>query len=315
MASEANPTEAIPTDKQARRIAARFGDVSRCDRFPTGLRNWVYDVAFESQAPIVVRLSLPENRAELRGAAIWTELLREAGVPVAEVLASDLDAAQPYLVLERLAGTDLGNIFSELTETELDAIASSVAAWQVLAQSSLDPAAGYGFAHSYSDPGLHDSWSAALGAQLDRSERMIQRAGVADATHVPAVRAWLHRSIAQTQKVKPLPFLHDATTKNVIVHDGRAAGLVDVDQMAFGDPLYIAALARMSLLAAQRSPRYAEHLASLLASDIGLLDLYTAVHCVGFLAELGQRFNQSQPAAVDPTFHAHLITILSDLLP
>lgn len=312
MASE--PTEANPTEEGARHIAAGFGDVTRCDRFPTGLRNWVYDVTLESHTPIVVRLSLPENRAELEGAISWTELLREAGVPVAEIRASDLNAAHPYLVLERLPGTDLGNVFDDLTEAELDAIASTVAAWQLLAQTSLDRAAGYGFACSYHDPDLHESWSAVLTAQLDRSEQMIKRAGVADATHVSAVRAWLDQSRARMQNVEPLPFLHDATTKNVIVHGGNAIGLVDVDHMAFGDPLYIAALTRMSLLAAQRPPHYAEHLAALLTADTGLLDLYTAVHCVGFLAELGQRFNQSQPAAVDPAFHAHLMAILTDLL-
>jgi len=36
------------------------------------------------------------------------------------------------------------------------------------------------------------------------------------------------------------------------------------------------------------------------------LRLYTTIFCVGFLAELGQRFNKDTAAPVDPNYLAHL---------
>jgi hypothetical protein len=36
--------------------------------------------------------------------------------------------------------------------------------------------------------------------------------------------------------IRATPFLHDTTTKNVIVtHDGVVSGIVDVDDLCFGD--------------------------------------------------------------------------------
>ena len=49
----------------------------------------------------------------------------------------------------------------------------------------------------------------------------------------------------------PIPFLHDTTTKNVIVTpEGAFSGIVDVDDLCFGDPRYVVALTLPSLTAA-----------------------------------------------------------------
>ena len=37
-------------------------------------------------------------------------------------------------------------------------------------------------------------------------------------------------------QIRPTPFLDDTTTKNVIVHEGKLSGIVDVDWICFGYP-------------------------------------------------------------------------------
>ena len=49
--------------------------------------------------------------------------------------------------------------------------------------------------------------------------------------------------------VRPTAFLGDITTKNVLVHEGKLSGIVDVDEICYGDPLFVVGLTHMALLA------------------------------------------------------------------
>jgi len=305
-----------PTNEVARSIAAGLAGEppTRCERFPTGLRNYVYDIEFASGEQFVLRFSPAD---EIQGTVFWTTQLRSGGVPAAQVLlTSEPDAVYSYSVLERLPGTDLGNVFDDLDEGQLSGIADEVASWQRLTEGSVAPARKFGFALDY-DAQLFNSWTDVLLASLTGTERLVRLAAVVDPAPIAQVADRVRTVRDELDQVQPRPFLHDATTKNVIVHDGFVTGLVDVDFMGFGDPLYLAALTRMSLLSAGRSPAYAVRLAELIAPDAppGRFDLYTMVHCAGFLGELGQTFfNQTEPAPIDATHQAHLEQLLYQFL-
>jgi len=117
--------------------------------------------------------------------------------------------------------------------------------------------------------------------------------------------------------IEPIAFLHDATTKNVIVSGGKVSGLVDVDEMAFGDPLWTTALTQMSLLSARRPVAYIDFLTETHADRdrwADRLGLYTTIFCLGFLAELGQKFNQMTAAPIDQAQKQHLETLMASLL-
>src|SRR5262249_27831106 len=119
------------------------------------------------------------------------------------------------------------------------------------------------------------------------------------------------------EQVAPTPFLHDITTKNVIVHDGRLSGIVDVDDLCFGDPLWLIALIRMALFAHAHDPVYLDEWLDVVRLDreqAAALDFYTLVHCVGFLSELGQRFNRAEPALVELGYLVRLQTLHGELL-
>ena len=44
------------------------------------------------------------------------------------------------------------------------------------------------------------------------------------------------------------------------------------------------------------------------------LDLYTALHCVAFLGEIGQAFNREEPEAIDEGYREQLEQTLTSLL-
>jgi hypothetical protein len=63
-----------------------------------------------------------------------------------------------------------------------------------------------------------------------------------------AVTRLVSATRAQLDSLPPIPFLHDTTTKNVIVTPGGTfSGIVDVDDLCFGDTRYVVALTLASL--------------------------------------------------------------------
>jgi hypothetical protein len=99
-------------------------------------------------------------------------------------------------------------------------------------------------------------------------------------------------------RVAPIPFLDDTTTKNVLVHDGRLTGIVDVDWVCFGDPLLTVALTRASLLSSGRDLAYTDHWFELFepsSDQRAALRFYTALFFLDFMSELGHRFNRDTP--------------------
>ena len=107
---------------------------------------------------------------------------------------------------------------------------------------------GYGFVTDPEGQFPHASWEGVVRASLARSRAMIERAGVMDSRAVDRVEARLPRFADYFTRVPSRAFLDDTTTKNVIVHEGRLSGIVDVDCGCYGDGLMTPALTRMSLL-------------------------------------------------------------------
>ena len=314
-----------PIESDARDAVLRLLGVeaARVTRFPTGNQHHVYDVALADGRQVVARLSLPDRREVLRGGLGWHRRLRPMGVPLPRLLASALepeDGPFPVMILERLPGTDLQHVYASLTGAQRATIAGQVASIQrIVRRLPLGP--GYGFAASPDDPDLHPTWRAVVETGLARSRRRIADAGFVDPAHVDRVAALAESCRPALDAVPPRAVLDDTTTKNVIVHEGRLSGIVDIDLVCYGDPLYPVALTRMALLSrgqetdyvdawlAARDPAPAQDRGALLR-----LDLYTAVFCVDFLSEVGRRFNRAEPEPVDQTYVGRLVGILDGLL-
>jgi hypothetical protein len=107
--------------------------------------------------------------------------------------------------------------------------------------------------------------------------------------------------------IPPTPFLHDTTTKNVIVTaDGHFSGIVDVDDLCFGDPRYVVALTHTSLLAHGFPTLYTKAWLRLAQfADDRPFRLYVALFLADFMAERGQRFNDN-PLPADAEYDAQL---------
>jgi aminoglycoside phosphotransferase (APT) family kinase protein len=265
--------------------------------FQTGLHHYVYEATFAARPPVVVRIAKPSERGAMAGALHLSRLLRPAGVPLPEVLAADVNADCPWLLLERLAGTDLGAVARSLTDQQLASIAARVAQAQAVA-AKIDSAGRYGYAVR-PEQAPFDSWPRVLEASIARSRARILAAGLFDPKHVERLEQALDAHRADVATVAATPFLHDATTKNVIVSpEGALSGIVDVDDLCFGDPRYPAALTLASLLASGGPQQYVWYWqeAAGWPADAAF-DLYVAVFLLDFMAEHGHHFNGNMRAS------------------
>ena len=309
-----------PNRDDARRILeAVCGEVEYIERFTTGLAHYVYDAQLGDGRRFVVRLTSPELAGEFAGALYWYERLTPLGIPLPELFYEDIQGTRhgvPSMIMERLPGTDLGHVYSSLSDDQK----RWISAWVVDLQrrtATLPQGPGFGYADSYEDPTLLPTWRDVMLGSLERSRRYILSASVVDVEVVDRVAARLAGFDGYLSRIEPVPFLHDTTTKNVIIDErGNPTGIVDVDSLCFGDPLWTLALTRMALLAHGRGTAYTDHWErhlNLTAEQHRASLLYTALHCVAFLAELGQPFNNESAPPVDPEFHRHLMVTIGSL--
>jgi hypothetical protein len=210
-------TTSLPNEQDAALIVRRVLDepVLRVNRFPTGVCHFVYDVITESGRKVVVRIARPENRHFLAGAIYWYGFLKPTGLPLATIISHDIEAVSPpvpYLILDRLAGKDLGAVYPQLTGAEKKAMAEEITRLQELT-GSLPLGGGFGFAESYESDFCHPTWMRFLYSLLERSRSRIQAIGIIDVRQVDRVAEKLDDYTSYFARIAPRCFLDDLTTK------------------------------------------------------------------------------------------------------
>jgi Ser/Thr protein kinase RdoA (MazF antagonist) len=267
-------------------------------RFGTGLHHYVFEAMFADRPPVVVRIAAKHSRSAMVGALKLSHLLRPKGVPLPAIIHDGLNHHFCHLVLERLPGTDLGDVMRELSDSRLEAVATKVAKAQRIVATTAS-GTRYGYGAEPADPPWQ-RWSQVLEANLTRSRQRIAGTGLFGTDAVDIVANMVSAARAELDALPPVPFLHDTTTKNVIVtREGIFSGIVDVDDLCFGDPRYAVALTLASLTAAGVPTQYVDAWLRLAGyQNDRIFRLYVILFIVDFMSERGQAFNHNpQPSA------------------
>ncbi|MBP6506450.1 MAG: phosphotransferase [Opitutaceae bacterium] len=286
-------------------------------RFSTGLCHFVYEVTLEKGGSVVVRLAKADTAPLLAGGVYWHAQLMPLGLPLPAQLHTHLAGPMPHTILERLPGDDLGAVYAQLSDVAKKTIATAVSAAQSRA-AQLPEAIGFGHALSYDDPALRQrrSWRQVLDGLMLRSRHRMHAVGAVNPGVVDRVAHSLDRFDSYFDQVRPVAFLDDTTTKNVLIHEGRLSGIVDVDEICFGDPLLTVGLTQMALLARRLDTHYIEHWLDCLSATEemrAVTNAYAAVFCADFLSEQGHAFNR-ESTTVDAAAIAFLLETLETLL-
>jgi len=308
-----------PNEELAIRIISRHykTGIKKVERFGTGLCHYVYDVELDNGEKTVVRIADENSRKELLGGLYWHEKLKMFDLPVPKIYFSDSEGENPYVIMQRLPGKDLCFVYDELTDLQKAGLAEKISEIQNLMQ-KLPPAKGFGYALSYEDESLlqNSTWRDVVIGSLQWAQTKISDNGIFSSKYTDILYSRINRFRKYFEGIRPHPFLDDITDKNVIIAEGKLSGIVDIDSICFGDKLYHLALTRMALLARKCNMDYVNYLTDFYESaeeQFEVLDFYTAVFCVCFMAEVGSKFNKEE-AVVDRDYVKLLEEIFEGLV-
>jgi Ser/Thr protein kinase RdoA (MazF antagonist) len=308
----------MPDKELARQLAEvhGYGPVSEIRRMTTGLCHYVYE-AHRTNAPnVVVRIASDENRHMIESAVYWSDMLRPKGVPLPEILYADYQGEHPFMILERLPGTDLGDVYPQLSSGERKGVALRLQDIQARV-CALQKGNGYGYTASYDGPFDHPDMMSLCRASLNRAREWISTADIFSPAIVDDVESAFKKHEDYLAAIQPIPHLHDITTKNVLIHEGALSGIVDVDDLCFGDPIRTIALTQTALLSRGQKTDYIDYwceAARMTAEQKIALAIYTAENAVCFLGEMGQAFNKEKAEPPDMGYAQVLLDVINGQL-
>ena len=255
-----------------------FGNApDRIELCTVGMVNTVY-IANVNEDRYVIRLNSE------KGAYSKSEVLlgnaEKIGLPVPRVINSGHRNGYEYLVMSCIPGKDLGLVYHELSRESKKIIAAELAIIQQTAEKlPADSVSG--------------KWYDFIDDMLDTAERRIINGGYFSADKVSAVREAARQMNSYFGAVKPAAYLDDISTKNLLIDNGHISGIVDIDEIAFGDKLTYIALMRTALLNMGYDDCICDDILCEMSADSVQRRaelFYCLMYCVDFMGERGMTF-------------------------
>ena len=249
------------------------------ERCTVGQGNYVYIVEC-TREKYVVRCSEEQNA--YKDTVYWLRQLEATGIPVPKVLGTGKPEGFEYLILSYFEGQDIGLVYEQLTEEDKQAIAKEIVQIQerVAALKLEDVSADW-------------TWKDFIKEMLDRAAERIVQNGYFEVEKVERLAEQAGQLDEYFAQVKPIAYLDDVSTKNLLIHKGRISGIIDIDWMGIGDKLTYVAMTNMALLNMECDTTYVQYILEemqVTAEQRRAFLFYTLMFCVDFMGERGMQF-------------------------
>lgn len=249
------------------------------DRCGVGIGNYVYIVECKN-TKYVVRCS-----EETNAYANTKFLLRKLSVldiPIPHIIASGMLLQYEYIILTFIEGKDIGLVYQNLSTSEKKKIAKDVVEIQnKVAKSDIN------------NTDENWSWESFVKEILDRAKERILKNGYFAINKVEQLQEKMSDFAEYFANVKPIPYLDDISSKNLLINNGRVSGIIDIDWIGFGDCLTFVALTKMAFLDLGYDTDYITYLLEemqISGIEKTVFDFYTLMFCVDFMGERGTIF-------------------------
>ena len=249
------------------------------ERCAVGLANFVYIVECEHQK-ITIRCSAEKDA--YKNTIYWLERLGQINVPVPAVLGHGEYQEYAYLMLSYLEGRDLGLVYPQLTKGEKRIIAKEIVEIQNRVATLL-----------LENVDENWSWESFIQYMLNRAKERITANGYFDPKKVEQLKEQAVKLYTYFSDVQPIAYLDDISTKNLLIHNGRISGIIDIDWMGIGDKLTFVALTNVALLNMECDADYVD----LILEEMQISEtekqaflFYSLMYCVDFMGERGMQF-------------------------
>ncbi len=250
--------------------------VKRC---AVGQANYVYIVECKQQR-FTIRCST--EKGAYKQTIYWLERLRNIHVPVPGVIAHGEYQGYSYLILSYLEGQDLGLVYPNLTKEEKRTIAKEIVAIQnrvaTLQLENVDE---------------DWSWESFIQYMLQRAKERITTNGYFDPEKVEQLKEQAVKLKTYFSNVQPIAYLDDISTKNLLIHNGRISGIIDIDWMGIGDQLTFVAMTNVALLNMDCDTDYVNYILEEMQvneTEKQAFLFYSLLYCVDFMGERGMQF-------------------------
>jgi len=221
-----------------------------------------------------------------------------------------------YTMLTHIPGQDLGIVYAALSSAEKKEIASLLTYYQECV-ATLPPQNYYGYSL-----GAHDScWQDVIVRIVTRAKNRMAKNNIFSPGYADTVLPLMKPFEKYFDSIRPTPFLDDITTKNVLIHNGQLSGIVDIDEVCYGDAILIIGLTHMALLLNGDDTDYIQHwltATQAVQEQKHCALLYALVFCIDFMGEQNMSFangvhvkpNEQKLAQLENIYH-HLSALLT----
>ena len=249
--------------------------IERCN---TGIGNYVFIVTADNNK-YILRCSLEKDAYE--NTVYLLKELEVCDIPIPKVIKYGQYEEYRYLILSYLLGEDIGKIYQDLRDSEKRQIAKEVVAIQNKV-SALKIQAPEDW-----------NWKLFADEMLGRAYELISKNGYFDVSKVEEVSNILKEMQPYISSVKPIPYLDDISTKNLLIENGHVSGVIDIDWMGFGDKLTFVAMTKVALLNMNLDTNYVDYLLEemrLNSEQKRAFIFYCLLFCVDFMGERGTQY-------------------------
>lgn len=261
-------------------------NVIQIERCSVGIANYVFIISTVTEK-FVLRCSKEENA--YRDTVYWLNKLSVCDIPIPAVISEGKHKEYSYLILSYLCGEDIGKVYCELSDGEKGQIAKEVVQIQRKV-SSVDLS-----------PNVEWTWNGFVDEMLNRAEERIKRKNYFDVNKVHIIRKWQQEIQEYIDQVKPIPYLDDISTKNLLICEGKVSGIIDIDWIGLGDILTFVAMTKVALLNMDMDTRYIDYLLDEIhpnEMEYKAFRFYCLIYCVDFMGERGMQFlDQTVPVS------------------
>lgn len=280
-------------------------------RMTTGRRNEVFAAEVAGQGLI---LRLNADPRPLEGSARHIPIFRDLDIPVPDILAADYSKVRLPLAWQlqsRMPGRDIGEVIHDLGRRQLEDLAFRIAGvFERLA--TLAPQAWFGWtSRGYATWLDRMTDSAREIAERDR------RTGVVGDDLVRLVRRLVDDRREIFARQPPVVHFDDLSSKNVMVEAGLFTGLVDLDDLACGDPLEAVGRIQASWWGTPNGDAYSAAVMAAMGLDAAAcrrVEVYALFNRIAWLSEQGQVSNANTTPAIDAAAVTRDKLIIADMI-
>lgn len=257
-------------------IQDKLKKINRCT---IGYGNYVYIVEC-MEKNYVLRCS--EEKDAYKGTIYWLRVLEPLDIPTPSVIAQGKYEKYEYLILTYMKGQDIGIMYPALTDADKRRIAKDV----VRIQNEVSKI-------HIEDIKKEWNWTEYILSMLHRAKERIEYNRYFNSERVDILFEQMSLLSDYFAEIKPVPYLDDISSKNILIEDKMISGIIDIDWMGLGDKLTFAALTNMAFLDLGYDTDYVKYILEEMQVDGAekkAFLFYTLMYCVDFMGERGMRF-------------------------